>query len=55
MTEHEQYTPGPARVAEVRKEGEKWTLILVRELRAIAGKGLAGTDRPGAIARVGAL
>ncbi len=28
----EQYTPGPAR-AEVRKDGEKWTLILVRELR----------------------
>ncbi len=26
------YTPGPAR-AEVRKNGEKWTLILVRELR----------------------
>ncbi|MFZ0007081.1 MAG: SRPBCC family protein [Steroidobacteraceae bacterium] len=33
MTEQGQYTPGPARVAEVRKEGEKWTLILVRELR----------------------
>ncbi|HEY6183515.1 MAG TPA: SRPBCC family protein, partial [Terriglobales bacterium] len=28
-----QYAPGPARVAQVRKEGEKWTLILVRELR----------------------
>jgi uncharacterized protein YndB with AHSA1/START domain len=27
------YIPGPARGAEVRKEGEKWTLILVRELR----------------------
>jgi Activator of Hsp90 ATPase homolog 1-like protein len=26
------YTPGPAS-AEVRKDGEKWTLILVRELR----------------------
>ncbi len=32
MAEREQYTPGPAR-AEVRKDGEKWTLILVRELR----------------------
>jgi uncharacterized protein YndB with AHSA1/START domain len=31
MTEREQYTPGPAR-AQVRKDGEKWTLILVREL-----------------------
>ena len=28
----DEYTPGPAR-AEVRKDGEKWTLILVRELR----------------------
>jgi len=28
-----QYLPGPARGAEVRKDGEKWTLILVRNLR----------------------
>jgi uncharacterized protein YndB with AHSA1/START domain len=28
-----QYAPGPARGVEVRKGGEKWTLILVRELR----------------------
>ena len=33
MTNREQYTPGPASGAQVRKEGEKWTLILVRELR----------------------
>jgi hypothetical protein len=33
MTDREQYAPGPARGAEVRKDGEKWTLILVRELR----------------------
>ena len=33
MTEREQYTPGPASGAQIRKEGEKWTLILVRELR----------------------
>jgi uncharacterized protein YndB with AHSA1/START domain len=33
MTEREQYTPGPANGAQVRKDGEKWTLILVRELR----------------------
>jgi uncharacterized protein YndB with AHSA1/START domain len=32
MIDQEQYTPGPAN-AEVRKDGEKWTLILVRELR----------------------
>lgn len=33
MTNQEQYTPGPASGAQVRKDGEKWTLILVRELR----------------------
>jgi hypothetical protein len=33
MTNREQYAPGPASGAEVRKDGEKWTLILVRELR----------------------
>jgi uncharacterized protein YndB with AHSA1/START domain len=33
MSDREQYTPGPASGAQVRKEGEKWTLILVRELR----------------------
>ena len=33
MTEREQYTPGPASGAQVRKDGEKWTLILVREQR----------------------
>jgi uncharacterized protein YndB with AHSA1/START domain len=32
MTTREQYTPGPASGAQVRKDGEKWTLILVREL-----------------------
>jgi uncharacterized protein YndB with AHSA1/START domain len=29
---HEQYTPRPAYGAQIRKEGEKWTLVLVREL-----------------------
>ena len=33
MTDLEQYAPGPASGAQVRKDGEKWTLILVRELR----------------------
>jgi len=31
MTDRDQYTPGPAGGAQVRKDGEKWTLILVRE------------------------
>ncbi len=38
MTDREQYTPGPASGAQVRKDGEKWTLILVRELRHSAEK-----------------
>ena len=33
MMDREQYMPGPASGAQVRKDGEKWTLILVRELR----------------------
>jgi hypothetical protein len=33
MIDREQYTPGPASWAQVRKGGDKWTLILVRELR----------------------
>jgi len=32
MSSREQYTPGAASGAEVRKDGEKWTLVLVREL-----------------------
>jgi uncharacterized protein YndB with AHSA1/START domain len=32
MTDREQYTPGPANVAQIRKDGEDWTLVLVREL-----------------------
>jgi len=33
MTNREQYAPGPASGARVQKDGERWTLILVRELR----------------------
>jgi hypothetical protein len=33
MAHREEYTPGPAYGAQVRKGGEKWTLILTRELR----------------------
>jgi uncharacterized protein YndB with AHSA1/START domain len=33
MTDREQYTPGPAAGARIEKDGDKWTLILVRELR----------------------
>jgi len=33
MTDREHYTPGPASGAQIQKDGEKWTLVLVRELR----------------------
>lgn len=33
MSDRKQYAPGPASGARVQKGGEKWTLILVRELR----------------------
>jgi Polyketide cyclase / dehydrase and lipid transport len=33
MSDHAKYAPGPARGAQVQKDSEKWTLILVRELR----------------------
>ena len=32
MTSAETYTPGPASGARIEKDGEKWTLVLVREL-----------------------
>ena len=32
MSSREEYLPGPAAGAEVRKDGENWTLVLVREL-----------------------
>ena len=33
MSNRDRYTPGPATGAEIQKDGEKWTLVLVRELR----------------------
>jgi len=33
MTEREKYLPGPASGARVQKDGERWTLVLVRQLR----------------------
>jgi uncharacterized protein YndB with AHSA1/START domain len=32
MSHRDRYTPGPATGADVRKEGDKWTLVLVRDL-----------------------
>lgn len=33
MNKREEYAPGPPSGTQVRKDGEKWTLIVVRELR----------------------
>ncbi|WP_174363561.1 SRPBCC family protein [uncultured Caballeronia sp.] len=33
MSKRDEYRPGPAAGAEIQKDGEKWTLVLVRELR----------------------
>jgi uncharacterized protein YndB with AHSA1/START domain len=33
MADRAQYTPGPASGARVQKDGDKWTLVLIRELR----------------------
>jgi len=33
MTNRDRYIPGPANMARVEKDGEKWTLVLVKELR----------------------
>lgn len=33
MSNRDEYMPGTAAGAEVRKEGDKWTLVVVRELR----------------------
>jgi uncharacterized protein YndB with AHSA1/START domain len=33
MSPRERYVPGPAAGADVRKDGEVWTLVLVRDLR----------------------
>lgn len=33
MTSHEGYEPGPANGAEVHKDGDRWTLVIARDLR----------------------
>ena len=33
MTDRQQYAPGPASGARIQKDGEQWTLVLVRDLR----------------------
>lgn len=33
MTDRDSYSPGPAAGAHVQKEGDEWTLVLIRDLR----------------------
>ena len=33
MSDLQHYTPGPANLARIQKDGEKWTLVLVKQLR----------------------
>jgi uncharacterized protein YndB with AHSA1/START domain len=33
MSQRDEYVPGPAVGAQIEKDGEKWTLVLIRELR----------------------
>jgi uncharacterized protein YndB with AHSA1/START domain len=52
MTTREQYTPGPANVGRVQKDRgrngeEKWTLVLVRELRHTPEKVWQALTEPG--------
>jgi len=47
MTDRDHYTPGPASGAQVRKGEEKWTLILVRELRHSPDKVWQALTDPG--------
>jgi len=38
MTDRTKYAPGPASGTHIEKDGEKWTLVVVRELRHPPGK-----------------
>jgi uncharacterized protein YndB with AHSA1/START domain len=38
MNDRAHYTPGPASMAQARKDGEKWTLVVSRELRHAPAK-----------------
>lgn len=46
MTERELYKPGPASGAQVRKDGENWTLVLVKDMRHAPEKVWAALTDP---------
>src|SRR5262245_990185 len=54
MTSPDQYAPGAAFGANIKKDGDKWTLVLVRELRhppAVVWEALTDAAQVGAWAR----
>jgi len=55
MSSRAQYAPGAARGAEVRRDGDRWTLILVRELRHPAKDVWEALTDPEETSRVGAV
>ena len=55
MTDREQYAPGPASGAQIQKGRREVDAHSRQRTAPLAGKGLAGADRPGATARMGAL
>ncbi|HEU4624815.1 MAG TPA: SRPBCC family protein [Steroidobacteraceae bacterium] len=46
MSNRDKYEPGPAAGAEIRKDGENWTLVLARELRHPPAKVWAALTDP---------
>ena len=49
MTDVAKYAPGPAAGAEIRKDGDTWTLVLVRELKHAPAKVWAALTDPAQI------
>jgi len=47
MSNRQQYTPGPATGAEIRKTAETWTLVLTRDLRHPPAKVWQALTEPG--------
>ncbi len=55
MSSREQYKPGPAAGAQVHKDGERWTLLLVREMRHPPSKVWQALTDPTQLSRMGAI
>ena len=55
MSHRESYMPGSAAGAEVRKDGDKWTLVLVRDLRHPPAKVWQALTDPAHLREMGAV